>query len=130
MAVKTRNVLPADPLAKDKISVALIVAISQTGVVSWKYTPAYDFQITRVRTYCLTKAGAVSGNLKVGTRTACTLTLTAATEVSNTLSTTLANVQGSSTEAITVEYTTDGSGALTNGHVIIEVRPQHMNGEA
>lgn len=130
MAVKDRNVLPSAVIASDKMAVALIVATGQSGVVSFKYTPGYAFQITRARTYCLTKAGAVAGNLKVGTRTAVALTITAATEVAHTLSTTLANVQGSASEAITVEYTTDGSGALTNGFVIIEFRPRPMNGEA
>lgn len=129
MAVKDRNVAKDAAVASDKAVVAIITAISQTGVVAFKYTPGYAFQITRIRTYNLAKAGAVSGNAKVGTRTAAALTFTAATEVAHTLSTTLANIQGSASEAITIEYTTDGSGALTNGFVIIEFRPRPMNGE-
>jgi hypothetical protein len=129
MAVKDRNVAKDAVVASDKAVVAIITAISQAGVVAFKYTPGYAFQVTRVRTYNLAKAGAVSGNLKIGTRTAVALTFTSATEVAHVLSTTLANVQGSASEAITVEYTTDGSGVLTNGFVVIEFRPRPMNGE-
>jgi hypothetical protein len=67
---------------------------------------------------------------RVSTRSAVTIVFTAATEVDNTLSTTLANIQGSSTEAITIELTTDGTGALTNGVLTLSSRPRPMNGEA
>jgi hypothetical protein len=129
MAVKDRNVAKDAVVASDKAVVAIVTAISQTGVVAFKYTPGYAFQVTRVRTYNLAKAGAVAGNLKIGTRTAVALVFTTASEVAHVLSTTLANVQGSASEAITIEYTTDGSGVLTNGFVVIEFRPRPMNGE-
>jgi delta 1-pyrroline-5-carboxylate dehydrogenase len=47
-------------------------------------------------------------------RTAASVVFTAATEVGQTLSTTLANIRGSSTEAITVVLTTDHTGVLAN----------------
>ena len=131
MAVKDRNVLPSAVVASDKQLFVLVTAVSQTSQVAYKYTPGYDFQLTRVRSYCLTKAGAVSYVVKAGGRTAVSAgVFTAATEVGATLSATLANIQGSSTEAITVEYTTDGTGALTNGFLVLEFRSRHMNGES
>lgn len=129
MRIRNQNVDPAAQIGRERIVVPLTVAISQTGVVSAKFTPGHKYQLVSVKTYCLTKAGAVAGVLKVGGRTAATLTLTAATEVTATLSTTLANIRGSATEAITIEYTTDGSGALTNGLVILEYRPRPMAGD-
>lgn len=130
MAVKDKNVLPSAVIASDKQVVAIVTAVSQTGVVAYSYTPGYRFQLTRVRSYCRVKAGAVSGAVKISTRTAVTtVTFTTATEVAQTLSTTLANIQGSATDAITIEYTSDGSGVLTNGFAILEFRPLGMNGE-
>lgn len=122
---------PADPFGRETMQVALITAISQTGVVAYSYTPGYAFRLVRVRSYCLLKAGTVTAQVKVGTRTAVTtVSFTTATEVAQTLSTTAANIKGSATEAITLNYTTDGSGVLTNGFVILEFRPYPMRGEA
>jgi hypothetical protein len=122
--------IPTDPMASETVSATLVTAISQTGVVAWSLTPGFAFQITRIRTYCLLKAGVCTGNVKIGTRTAAPLVFTSATELAAVLSTTLANLRGSATEAITVEYTTDGSGVLTNGGVFISYRPYPMRGEA
>jgi hypothetical protein len=131
MAVKTRNVLPADPIATDKLVIPIITAISQAGVVCYKYQPAYDYRIVRVRSYNLLKAGTVTYAVLVGARTVLTGgVFTSATEVAGTISATLANIVATSAEAITVTYTTDGSGVLTNGFVTIDFRPQHMNGES
>lgn len=130
MAVKFSNVKAGDPIGTERFMATLVTAISQAGVVSHSYTPGYDYQLTRVRSYCLLKAGTVTFVIKVGARTAvATGVFTSATEVGATLSTTLANVQGSSTEAITITYTTDGSGVLTNGSLLLEFRPRHMAGE-
>lgn len=130
MAVKDKNVKPDAVIASDKQVVAIVTAVSQSGVVAYSYTPGYRFQLTRVRSYCRVKAGTIAGAVKVSTRTAVTtVTFTQATEVAQTLSTTLANIQGSATDAITIEYTSDGTGALTNGFVVLEFRPLGMNGE-
>ena len=45
------------------------------------------------------------------------------------LSTTLANRRFSKTEVIRVGFTTDGTGALTNGICIVTVRPRPLNNE-
>jgi hypothetical protein len=108
----------------------IITAISLTSAVVASFKPKYKYQIERIVTYCRTKAGTVTAVVKVGTRTVATLTFTAATEVEATVSSTLANLRGSSTEAITIELTTDGSGALTNGNVTIVFRPYPLQGES
>lgn len=127
--IRNQDVDPTSQIGSETIVIPLIVAISQTGVVSAKYTPGYRFQLTGAKTYCLTKAGAVAATLKVGGRTAASLTITAASEVTAVLSTTKANIRGSKTESITLEYTTDGSGVLTNGMVILAFRPWPMSGD-
>jgi hypothetical protein len=112
------------------LPIAIPTAVNLTSAVVYSWTPGYAFQLTSAKSFCRTKAGSVSAVVKVGTRSAVTIVFTAATEVDNTLSTTLANIQGSSTEAITIELTTDGTGALTNGVLTLSSRPRPMNGEA
>jgi hypothetical protein len=117
-------------IAKELVTIALVTAVSQTGVVSFKYTPGFRFRVVRVVAYCRVKAGAAAGVLKVGTRTAVTTVgFTTATENLQTLSTTIADLVGSAAEALSLEYTTDGSGVLTNGFVIVEIRPIGLKGE-
>lgn len=130
MAVKDRNILPTAGIAQETVAPEIVTAVSLAGAVVFSYTPGHKFQVTRVRSFCRTKTGTVTATVKVGGRTAASVTFTAATEVAQTLSTTLANLRGSASEAITIELTTDGTGALTNGKVVIAYRPHPMNGEA
>jgi hypothetical protein len=111
------------------IPVALDNAINLTSAVVYSLTPGYKLQIEKIASYCRTKAGTVTAVVKVGGRTAASVTFTAATEVAQTLSTTLANIRASATEAITIELTTDGSGALVNGFISITFRPWPKAGE-
>lgn len=126
--MRNQNVNRSADFPKQPINFTLVTAISQTGVVAFKFLPGYKFRIVRARSYCLLKAGVVTGNLKVGTRTAAAITFTSATEVALTLGT-LINTKGSATEAITIEYTTDGSGVLTNGQVHLFIRAWPLNGD-
>lgn len=129
MAVRNDDVDRDASLARRAYSVGVVTAISLTDAVVFSHTPGYRFQISKITSFCRTKAGTVTAVVKVGGRTAASITFTAATEVDQTLSSTLADIRGSASEAITVELTTDGSGALTNGHISIEVRPYPLRGE-
>lgn len=111
------------------VNIALVTAISQAGVVAWAFTPGYKFIITQIKTYCLAIAGTVTGNFVIGARTVAALTFTAATEVTATLSATLANIRGSQSEQMQLQYTTNGTGALTNGYVIVTYRFRPQSGE-
>ena len=129
-SVRAIRVDPKDPVGHRLVSFQLITAISQTGVVAFSYTPKFAFQIVRVYTYCLVKAGTVTCAISVGARTAVTsIAFTTATEVEGTLSTTRANIVGSSSEALTFAYTSDSSGVLTNGSIVAVIRPFPMHGE-
>ncbi len=129
MSVRDQHIAKAANSALKHLSVGITTAISLTSAVVFSFAPGYKFQIQRIRSFCRTKAGTVTAVVKVGTRTAASITFTAATEVAQTLSSTLANLQGSASEAITIELTTDGSGALTNGALVISIRPQGMHGD-
>lgn len=130
MAVKDINILPSSQIAKERMTANITTALTQTNTVAFSYTPGFRFQVTRVRSYCQTKAGVVTARVLVGGRVAASCTFTSATELAQTLSATLANLRGSATEAVTVDFTTDGSGVLTNGSVTFEIRPYPMAGEA
>lgn len=131
MGISDKKLLKTNHTGRARLVVPVITALSLTSAVIFSWTPGFTFQIAAaVSSFTRTKAGVVTAVVKVGTRTAATIVFTAATEVQNALSTTLANLQGSATEAITVELTTDGSGVLANAQLVISVRPRPMNGEA
>jgi hypothetical protein len=83
------------------------------------------FEVIAVSGFCRTKAGTVTADVKIGGTTclASALALTAAAATQGTLSTTRANRRGKrGTNALTVHATTDGSGVLTDGFVLVWVR--------
>lgn len=130
MAIKDHAVHKDAKFALDRIVVPVITATGLTDAVIYEYQPSHAYQLVEVRSYCRTKAGTVTAAVKVGSATAVTtVTFTAATDVEQTVSTTLANVRGSDTEPIKIELTTDGSGALTNGSVTLVYRAAPLNGE-
>jgi hypothetical protein len=126
MAIRDQQIDKEAATAKKFLVIPIISAISQTGKVAFSMLIGFKFEVTRIRTFCSAKAGTVSGNAKIGSRTSAPLVFTAATEVAGVLSTTKADVRGSATEVLTIEYTTDGSGVLTNGFVIVELRPRPL----
>lgn len=130
MAVQDRNVHKDARVAEKVLSAALVTAVSLTSAVVFSFLPGHRYQIDAIRSFCRVKAGTVTAVVKVGTRTAATITFTSATEVAQTLSGTLANLRGSATELITIELTTDGTGALTNGFLNIVFRAHPLAGEA
>jgi hypothetical protein len=127
--IRNQNVHKAADFVKQPLVAGIVTAISLTSAVVFSFLPGYKYEIARIRSFCRTKAGTVTAVVKVGTRTAASITFTAATEVAQTLSTTLANLRGSATEAITIELTTDGSGVLTNAHLVITIRPRPLAGD-
>lgn len=130
MATRNQNVHRSADFPKQHVNVDVITAINLTSAVIFSFLPGYKFQITQIRSFCRVKAGTVTAVVKIGSRTAASITFTSATEVAQTLSTTLANLRSSvTTEAITVELTTDGTGALTNGNLIVTIRPWPLDGD-
>lgn len=129
-AIRNQNVHRQADFPKKHLTIALVTAISQTDLEAFSFTPGYRFEIVSVRSFNAAKAGAIAYKVKAGGREAVAAgAWTAATEVAATLSTTKANLRGTASEAITLEYTSDGSGALTNGYVVITIRPWPLNGD-
>jgi hypothetical protein len=123
-------------VAEKELIVALVTAVSQTDAVAFEYTPGFDGQVVAVRTWNRTKAGTVTLNVRTGgaayangRAVITSLAVASATEEAGVLSTTLANLRFSKTEKIRVAFTTDGTGALTNGFIVLVVRPRPLNGE-
>jgi hypothetical protein len=130
MSVRDSNMDSAGRSARKQLVVPIVTAISLSGVVVWKFTPGYAFRLTACRDFARGVTATISYVVKIGTRTAvASVTPVAATDTLRTLSTTLANLRGTSTEAITIELTTDGSGAATNLAVHLEIRPLGLAGD-
>lgn len=130
MSVRDRHIDKDAKSVIETICVRLVTAVSQTGVVAFKYTPGYPFEILKVSSYNRAKAGAVAGKVKVAAREAvATLAFTNAAEVEQTLADAQASRRGGADEAVSIEYTSDGSGALTDGYVNIQIRPTGLRGD-
>ena len=98
---------------------------SVTDLELLSFTPAHPFQVRRASIYCQAVTGVCTVDVKVGGTTVLSaeMTIVDATEVTGAVVATLATVQGDSTEAISIEATTDGSGTTTGLIVIVEYEP-------
>ncbi len=137
MAVNSKKVLGTDPVALKCIVVPITTAISQTNKSVFNLVPGFAGIITKILVHSSTLAGTCTVQVRTGgasfaagrsANTAVSPTADAATVA--VLSTTLANLKFSATESIRVGYTTNGSGALTNGSCTIFYRPFPMGGDA
>lgn len=124
MAVTDRMMHARGKTAIKYISVPVTAVISQTALAVWKHTFGYPFQVTSVHTFCSGEAGTVSADVQIGTTSvlASAPAFTAGTEVTGTLGAATVTV-GTSTQALSILYTSNGTGTTTNGHVVVGVRP-------
>jgi hypothetical protein len=129
MAVTDRKVHREAKVAVKHIVVPLTTATNQSNVKAFSFRPGYGFKIEGVQTYCLAKAGTVTADVRIGTTSvlASAASFTAATRADATLATNAP--KGTPTSDINVHYTTDASGALTNGFVVVTIRPYPINGD-
>jgi len=111
--------------------IPLITAISQADVIAFKFIPGYSFEIVSVAAYARTVAGAVTLRAKISGVTAMLADITPTTGniVAGTLAAALGARRGSKTDSIDANFTTDGSGVLTNGFLVIAFRPVPLNGD-
>lgn len=133
MAVRDEKMLASDYATWKCITMVLpATATSQTDLEVDSSIPGFNFEIARVEGYCMDQTDTVTVNVKIGSTTALAsaLTLTDDAVAAATLSTTLSARRGSSTDAINLEYTSDGSGEIVAGKVRVWVRPYPLSGEA
>lgn len=107
---------------QQRLVIPLVTAVSQADVVAFSYVVGSGFKITKVKTYVRTKAGTVTADVKIGSTSvlSAAAAFTDATEVTAGLKAELSRF-GKPTDAINVHFTTDGTGALTNGFVVVEL---------
>ena len=132
MAVRTKDILPTDPIGRQVLRMPIgATATSQAALEVDEITPGFNFEIVSVQVHATAVTATASVNVLIGSTTALasSITPTAGNVVAGTLSTTMASRRGSSTDSIIVQYTTNGSGVITNGKVTVFVRPFPMNGE-
>jgi hypothetical protein len=122
-----RRGLNFDVMSEKVLVIPVTTAVSQTAVRSFTYTPGFAFRITSVRSYCRTLAGTVSAQIRVAGDTASVLdsaiTFTDSTQRLFTVKAAKRRTGFGSTRALSVFFTTDGSGVLTNGFVILRIKP-------
>jgi hypothetical protein len=105
------------------------VIANQADVKAYEHLPAFPFEIVSVASYCLTKVGAVTFDVKVGgvsVLSAPLATAAGARQVGALVAAALR--RGSAAAAISVHYTSDATGVLTNGHVTVVIRPTGLRG--
>ena len=112
--------------------VPIITAVGQAGVKCLAITPGYAFQIVSVKTYCLNKAGTVTADVKKGATSVlnAAAAFAAGVETAVALAADYTKTKGTAADTINIHYTTDGAGALTNGFVVVTIRPRPLNGES
>lgn len=133
MAVKDRNVLTTASIAKECVLLtAPATATSQADLEVDEVVPGFAFQVVRVEVHATAVTATISATVKIGTTSvlASAITPVAGAATAGTLSSTLANLRGSSTDAIRLHYTSNGTGAATALKARVWIRPQSMNGEA
>jgi hypothetical protein len=133
MAVKDRNVLPTAGIAKECVLlVAPATAVSQAALEVDEVVPGFAFQVVRVEVHATAVTATISADVRIGTTSVLSSAVTpvANTATAGTLSSTLSALRGSSTDALRLHYTSNGTGAATSLKARVWIRPQSMNGEA
>lgn len=133
MAFTKRHIHKDDDLGLKCLIVGVNPAVSLTGLFLDKHTIPFAFEVRRVAFYSRVIAGSVSLDVVIGTQSVLASALTptgSATEDVPTLNATLANLRGAANAVLGIKVTTDGTGAVTNGHFKIWIRPRGMGGDA
>lgn len=132
MAVQDRNTHKDAYVARELVRIQIgTTATGQTAKVPDSVTPGYAFEVVKVEANALTVTATISYDVLIGSTSclASAVTPVAATPTLATLSTTLASRQGSSTAIIKGAYTSNGSGATTNGIISVWIRPLGLAGD-
>ena len=124
---------PAAGFAKDTIIVPWVSAVSQTNASLAKLLPGYAFTVEKVESFCRTKAGTITFDVLVDSA----VVVNDGAPVADTRTEhsfesgygTIYARRGSKTSTLTARFTSDGSGAVTNGFIAITIRPFPAGGE-
>ena len=108
-----------------KFIVPIISAVGQAGVKILEFVIGYSFKVTKVETYCLNRVATITADVKVkGTSVLQAAAAFAPAATTNAPLTANQKLRGAGPkDTFGVFYTSDGTGALTNGFVIVTVEP-------
>lgn len=132
MGITSNKVMPDAAVAFAPLHFTLpATSTGQTDLEVREVRPGFNFQIVKAECHCTAYTATASVNVLIGSTSALASAITpaAGNVVQGTLSTTMANRRGNTTDNIVVQYTTNGSGVITNGSVTVWIRPFPMNGE-
>jgi len=106
------------------------VPISQTGLLVDAALPAFGFYVEKIECFVEALTAAATFQVLIGSTALCAATAPTADQLDQvTITATTAQRKGSSTDAINLQVTTDGSGLMTGLKVKVHIRPFPMGGE-
>ena len=131
--VGDRHLNPSSGLAKTPILVPLVSAVSVTDGNIAVIRPGFDFAVEKVEVFARTYTATLTVDVLVGSNVIVNdQAPTANTRVEatwNTGFTSLPSRKGTSSQDLTVRYTSNGTGAVVNGYVLVWIRPFPAGGE-
>ena len=131
MAVTDLKMHPNGKATVKTIHVPFTSATGQTDKVVRRIKPGYRFEVVEVQVDVDTVTATISANAKIGSTSvlASAITPVAATPTNGTMATSRSARRGSATSVLSLMYTSNGSGAVTNGAFLVTIRPYPLNGE-
>lgn len=133
MAVTDKKADNKAKFVRKEIVVPLSLLTAATTEVEYKWTPGYAFEVLEIRSYCKSNTN-VTFQVKVGGRSALSggsaATPVALTDTKHAIHATMANVNGSATEALSVEAISGATPALPAGSVTVVIRAHPIGADA
>lgn len=131
MGVRAAQVLKDDPLGQKVLAFAIVTAVGQADVKAFSFKSGHPFMIVAVSCYTRLITAAVTVRVKISgvAVQAADIVPIAGAETAAVLAAAFNARMGSKNDTIEGNYTTDGTGLLTNGYLIIVYRPMPMNGD-
>lgn len=117
-----------------KVLVIPVQGLTASGSVSVaKFTPGFAFQVVAASLYCSANTNLTNVDVQIGSTSVLSSAIapTSGSEVAGTLSSTLANVRGTSTTSqLNIVATAGTTLSVTNGVVMVVIRPYPLDNEA
>lgn len=132
MSVTDAKLNPAAKSVTKVLTVPIITAINQAAVKAMSFTPGHRFEVVSVKVWSTAITATITADVKIGATSVLTgaVTPVAGTEVSGALVASRTARRGSASDALNIEYTTNGTGAGTNLRVTVTYRVYPLNGES
>ena len=132
MAVRDKDVDKNAALGRKLVLLtAPATATGQTALEVDTTVPGFAFEIEKVEVHATAVTATISADVQIGSTSVLSAAVTpvANAPTAGTLSSTLANIRGSSTDELRLLYTSNGTGAATALKARVWIRPIPGNGE-